>query len=1032
MKKIMKNVCALCVLMTIMAWTTLTAHAVSLSYSGGSSSNDTGAVATTSGYSISYTDTVKNVCGYRFSVVTANGLPKSGTKVVNVFLSDVTEGTSGYSSADRFIISSGKIANKKQLANGTKVSSTTTVQSCDYKSGNCGFYSTLPQNPSSIGNWIKSTGNSYQNLQRIYVLCGTNLASATESDYVLIEPMFRPSLAGRRTVATATELAVYGAAVSGGDGYTGGNGNLYNTGSSTLWNLMNYVNREFPNALYVSSKTDVYNAVTIKTSSKYTYKEIIQNGLGCSVLTVKNVVPINKVYISYNANGGTSNTTYPLNQSGWLTTNGSTNIHSLTHGKSTDPYNATTFGLKKTGYQFGGWKVYSTGKILDQDTKYASTEYAQYNDKTKTTANTATVYCHLYAEWIPNVAYISYHANGGTSNTTYPINQSGWLTSSGSTNFHSITHGETDDPYNATTFGLKKTGYQFGGWKVYSTEKILNQDTNYASTEYAQYNDKSKTTANTVTVYCHLYAVWIPNVVNIAYHPNGGTTTKPLSANGFIMNSSEYFHTINYGSTSDPYNASTLALTRTGYTFKGWKVQGTETVLNQDTVYASTVYSQYDNSSKTTSNTSTVYCHLYAAWEPNVVKIAYHPNGGTTTKSLSANGFILNNSEYFHAVNYGSTSDPFNASSLALTRTGYTFKGWKIAGTETVLDQDTIYNSTIYSQYDNPSKNTSNTSTVYCHLLAEWEKDICLTLVPIEPNAAYRENTEVITSYWLVNVSDKDYTPQMGAEIVFEVYDVDGRVIAAGTQEAISPKNDKNLVYFQWRVADGMALEVVSVQAYIQESGNQYGHVEENYTIAFFDELTTPDTEYEAKAPDDFSVPTPSGSDVTAARWWRWVYSGGVFVKKEYAVCTAVDELTLLTPTNPSAYMQDGILHMKSGYGFECWFTSSMAAVDGYNADSVISCVEPQYFYAQFPEYNYAYSDTTCRSFQMQSGANTFIYLGTRKRQHFTPIYYPDGPYIFEIILSDCWTPAGMLTGYQAVTIQIEGNMFDDWYIGRK
>ena len=298
MKKRIKYILTLVIVMTMMLCATLTAHAVSLSYSGGSSSNDTGAVATTSGYSISYTDTVKNVCGYRFSVVTANGLPKSGTKVVNVFLSDVTEGTSGYSSADRFIISSGKIANKKQLADGTKVSSTTTVQSCDYKSGNCGFYSTLPQNPSSIGNWIKSTGNSYQNLQRIYVLCGTNLASATESDYVLIEPMFRPSLAGRRTVATATELAVYGAAVSGGDGYTGGNGNLYNTGSSTLWNLMNYVNREFPNALYVSSKTDVYNAVTIKTSSKYTYKEIIQNGLGCSVLTVKNVVPINKVYIS--------------------------------------------------------------------------------------------------------------------------------------------------------------------------------------------------------------------------------------------------------------------------------------------------------------------------------------------------------------------------------------------------------------------------------------------------------------------------------------------------------------------------------------------------------------------------------------------------------------------------------------------------------------------------------------------------------------------------------------------------------------
>ena len=259
--------------MTMMTLTTLTTHAISLDYSGGSSSNDTGAGPSTSGFQVTWADTVKNVAGYRFSIVTSSGTPKSGTKVVNVYLSDVTEGTSAYNS-HRFIISSGKVANKKQLANGTKVSSTSTKQSCDYKSGDCGFYSTLPQNPSSVGSWIKNSSNSYQNLSRIYVLCGSSLASASESDYVLIEPIFKPSLAGTKTAATATELAIYGAAVSGGDGYNGGNGNLYNAGSSTLWNIMYYVNREFPNALYVSANTDVYNAVTIKTSGRYTYKQI--------------------------------------------------------------------------------------------------------------------------------------------------------------------------------------------------------------------------------------------------------------------------------------------------------------------------------------------------------------------------------------------------------------------------------------------------------------------------------------------------------------------------------------------------------------------------------------------------------------------------------------------------------------------------------------------------------------------------------------------------------------------------------------
>lgn len=76
---------------------------------------------------------------------------------------------------------------------------------------------------------------------------------------MLTEPIFRMKLAGVQTAATATELALYGAAVSGGDGYNGSNGNLYNAGSGTLWNLMNYINREFPNALYVSSNTGVYD-----------------------------------------------------------------------------------------------------------------------------------------------------------------------------------------------------------------------------------------------------------------------------------------------------------------------------------------------------------------------------------------------------------------------------------------------------------------------------------------------------------------------------------------------------------------------------------------------------------------------------------------------------------------------------------------------------------------------------------------------------------------------------------------------------
>ena len=808
----------LIVVMTMMTLTTLTTHAISLDYSGGSSSNNTGASPTTSGFSVSYDDANKNICGYRFSVVTSSGTPKSGTKVVNVYLSDIDDGNTAYSSAQRFIISSGKVANKKQLANDTKVSSTSSKQSCDYKSGDCGFYSTLPQSPSSVGSWIKKSTNSYQNLSRIYVLCGTDLSKATESDYVLIEPIFWPRLAGTKTAATATELALYGAAISGGDGYNGANGALTDAGAESIKNICNYINREFPNSLYVDSDTDVYSAVTIKTSGRYTYKQIIQKGFGCSVLTVKNVITVNKVKIAYHPNGGTVSTAI-INSSGFMVLEDSAWIHSISYGKKADPYNASTFGLTRKGYSFGGWEVKSTGKQLDQSTEYDSTVYAQYDDKTKTTENAKTVYCHLYA-------------------------------------------------------------------------------------------------------------IWLPNTVKLAYHPNGGTTSiATINSSGFM---------------------------------------------------------------------------------------------------------VLEDSAWIHSVSFGKEADPYNASTFGLTRTGYEFKGWEVKSTGKELDQNTEYDSTLYAQHDDETKTTENTKTVYCHLYAVWEEDSKIVIVPIEPNASYRENTDVISSFWLVNISGKDYTPATGATVEFSVFDSSGEKIAEESQSFVAPKDDKNLAYFKWHVPNGLRGTDVTVKAHIVEGASKYSHTERIYRVASFDTCKTPDTSYDAKAPEDFEIPDMPSNNTLSARWWKWEYEGGSFIKKEYGTTNSVNNVTLTTPTNPTAYISGGTLHMKSGYGFECSYTHSMATISGYQSTSASQSVAPQYLYALFPEYNYTYGANQCRSFEAVSGRKVFINATGMNRQHFTPIYFPDGQYKFQIVLSDCWTPAGMLTTYKTVTIQIDGNMYDDWYVGRK
>ena len=102
----------LSVVITAAALFSFKTSALSLSYSGSSSSNGTGASATTSGYSISYDDANKNICGYRFSIVSSNGLPKIGTQVANIYLCDLTIGSNAYFSGQRFIVSANVVASR--------------------------------------------------------------------------------------------------------------------------------------------------------------------------------------------------------------------------------------------------------------------------------------------------------------------------------------------------------------------------------------------------------------------------------------------------------------------------------------------------------------------------------------------------------------------------------------------------------------------------------------------------------------------------------------------------------------------------------------------------------------------------------------------------------------------------------------------------------------------------------------------------------------------------------------------------------
>ena len=210
----------------------------------------------------------------------------------------------------------------------------------------------------------------------------------------------------------------------------------------------------------------------------------------------------------------------------------------------------------------------------------------------------------VYPTFTTNRVYIAYHPNGGTvSGKGYSTNQYGYvMASDGTVWYHGLKYGNSDDPYNATTFGLTRRGYNFVGWTNMNTSTFYDQDTSYDSTKY--YGDStSQTTANTSTVYCYVQAKWSAKQFTVEYVGNGGKWNDQTS----------WSNTATYDSN---YTIESNFYTRTGYTFVGWTTRSD----GKDDGYNWTGWAgkwQYINGEYGISNNKLT---LYARWEP----ITYH------------------------------------------------------------------------------------------------------------------------------------------------------------------------------------------------------------------------------------------------------------------------------------------------------------------------------------------------------------------------------------------------------------------------
>ena len=189
----------------------------------------------------------------------------------------------------------------------------------------------------------------------------------------------------------------------------------------------------------------------------------------------------------------------------------------------------------------------------------------------------------LKAEWIIGEYTITFDSNGGSSVATQTVNYNGTVT----------------QPTAPT-----KTGYTFKNW-------TLNGNV---------YDFSTKVTGSIT-----LKATWEIAKYTVTFNSNGGSNVTS--------------QTVNYNTTA----TNPTAPTKTGYTFKGWILNG----------------NSYDFTTPVTSNIT-----LTASWEINKYTVTFDSNGGSNIASETVN--------YNTAV-----TAPTNP-----TKTGYTFKGWRLNGNE--------------------------------------------------------------------------------------------------------------------------------------------------------------------------------------------------------------------------------------------------------------------------------------------------------------------------------------------------------------
>ena len=314
-----------------------------------------------------------------------------------------------------------------------------------------------------------------------------------------------------------------------------------------------------------------------------------------------------------------------------------------------------------------------------------------------------------------------------------------------------------------------------------------------------------------------------------------------------------------------------------------------------------------------------------------------------------------------------------------------------------------------------------------------------LQIEHIDTFGNYREGTEIITTLRVKNIGGTGILPSHNLKVSLKI---DGFTSLYKSQVVIPPNGD-NLVYFKWTVPSGTAGRTLTLVATVNPDGAvSETNTGDNSVVVYKPVLataysTTPDTQFEKSAPPGFQKINPPGrTNVTSATWSEWVYENNTFVKKTYGIQLDTTMFKLEPDAAvPSRKYQNGRWQMPSGYGFIVSWTVDIAPLSGTVIPPDSAYTAPQTAMLLLPEFKFSTDMGFYRSL-VRTAENVFElpsnpYASNHTRLHFVPLWYPDGDYMVQAVVSDLWTPAGMLTGYVSAAISISGSAYDDWYVGR-